>query len=65
MKKLLVLTVLLLATTIFAQDKAITKTGKITFEATVPAFEEVKAKNEGEEIGLKGRVKKRSALHYR
>ena len=47
MKKLLVLTVLLLATKTFAQDKAITKTGKITFEASVPAFEEVKAKNEG------------------
>ena len=30
-----------------AQDKMITKTGKITFEASVPAFEEVKGKNEG------------------
>jgi hypothetical protein len=30
----------------FAQTKMITKTGKITFEASVPAFEEVKAKNE-------------------
>ena len=29
-----------------AQTKMITKTGKITFEASVPAFEEVKAKNE-------------------
>jgi hypothetical protein len=47
MKKLLALAVLLLAFTTFAQDKAITKTGKITFEASVPAFEEVKAKNEG------------------
>ena len=47
MKKLLVLTVLLLATKTFAQDKAITKTGKITFEASVPAFEEVKGKNDG------------------
>ncbi len=30
----------------FAQTKMITKTGRITFEASVPAFEEVKAKNE-------------------
>jgi hypothetical protein len=28
-----------------AQEKMITKTGKITFEASVPAFEEVKATN--------------------
>lgn len=37
----------ILANTGFAQDKMLTKTGKITFEASVPAFEEVKAKNEG------------------
>lgn len=30
-----------------AQDKMVTKTGKITFEASVPAFEEVKGKNDG------------------
>lgn len=30
----------------FSQDKKITKTGKIVFEASVPSFEEVKAKNE-------------------
>ncbi len=30
-----------------AQDKLITKTGTITFEASVPSFEEVKAKNSG------------------
>lgn len=30
----------------FGQTKMITKTGKITFEASVPAVEEVKAKNE-------------------
>ncbi|GGD29353.1 YceI family protein [Flavobacterium orientale] len=29
-----------------AQDKLITKTGTIVFEASVPSFEEVKAKNE-------------------
>lgn len=33
-------------TTVFAQDKKITKTGQITFEASVPSFEEVKAVNE-------------------
>lgn len=31
----------------FAQEKMITKTGKVTFEASVPAFEEVKATNSG------------------
>ena len=36
-----------MATVTFAQDKLISKTGKITFEASVPAFEEVKGKNEG------------------
>ena len=30
----------------FAQTKMLTKTGKITFEASVPAFEEVKATNQ-------------------
>ena len=30
-----------------AQDKLITKSGTITFEASVPSFEEVKAKNSG------------------
>lgn len=33
-------------TTISAQDKLLTKTGKIVFEASIPSFEEVKAKNE-------------------
>lgn len=30
----------------FSQDKRITKTGQITFEASVPSFEEVKAVNQ-------------------
>ena len=38
----LMLGLLSLATT-FAQDKVLTKTGKVTFEASVPSFEEVKA----------------------
>lgn len=47
MKNLIVLFALLLAIISFAQDRVITKNGKVTFEASVPAFEEVKAKNEG------------------
>jgi YceI-like protein len=46
MKKILMITLMLVAVTVSAQDKMITKTGKITFEASVPAFEEVKAKND-------------------
>jgi len=47
MKNLLVTMTLFASFVLFAQDKMITKTGKITFEASVPAFEEVKAKNDG------------------
>nr|WP_294777821.1 YceI family protein [uncultured Flavobacterium sp.] len=46
MKKILFYCCLLVALPNFAQTKMVTKTGKITFEASVPAFEEVKAKNE-------------------
>lgn len=46
MKKILFFSLLLVTAQNFAQTKLITKTGKITFEASVPAFEEVKAKNE-------------------
>ena len=46
MKKIFLLSVLLFSLMSNAQTKMITKTGKITFEASVPAFEEVKAKNE-------------------
>lgn len=46
MKKILLCGLLLASTSLFAQTKLMTKTGKITFEASVPAFEEVKAKNE-------------------
>lgn len=41
----LYLTLLLIVTIGFSQNKKITKTGTITFEASVPAFEEVKATN--------------------
>lgn len=46
MKKILFYGLLLVTAQNFAQTKLITKTGKVTFEASVPAFEEVKAKNE-------------------
>lgn len=46
MKKILLLSFLMISAQNFAQTKLITKTGKISFEASVPSFEEVKAKNE-------------------
>lgn len=46
MKKTLLFSALLISFVGNAQTKLITKTGKVTFEASVPAFEEVKAKNE-------------------
>lgn len=36
---------LLASTTVFSQSKYITKTGQVNFEASVPSFEEVAAKN--------------------
>lgn len=36
----------------FAQTKMVTKTGKITFEASVPAFEEIKATNSATTVVL-------------
>ena len=47
MKRIFLILALFLLSVSYAQDKMITKTGKITFEASVPAFEEVKAKNDG------------------
>ena len=46
MKSILISFIVLVSLNSFAQNKMVTKTGKITFEASVPAFEEVKAKNE-------------------
>lgn len=46
MKRIVYFWVALFAvTTLQAQSKKVTKTGEITFEASVPAFEEVKAKS--------------------
>lgn len=39
------ISVLFLSCNLIAQEKIITKNGTITFEASVPSFEEVKAKN--------------------
>jgi len=47
MKKTILFGLLLVSAITLAQEKMITKNGKITFEASVPAFEEVKAKNDG------------------
>lgn len=46
MKKItLLFAALLFVNNTFSQEKKITKTGEINFEASVPSFEEVKAKN--------------------
>ena len=47
MKTKIIMALLFISSHSFAQDKLITKTGTITFEASVPSFEEVKAKNSG------------------
>jgi hypothetical protein len=46
MKNVQLVFLLLCFSATFAQEKLMTKNGKITFEASVPSFEEVKAKNE-------------------
>lgn len=43
--KQLVYIFLLVSTTVFSQTKYLTKTGTVSFEASVPSFEEVKANN--------------------
>ena len=45
MKTKIIMALLFISSLSHAQDKLITKTGTITFEASVPSFEEVKAKN--------------------
>jgi hypothetical protein len=46
MKKIVLLGLLFFFSISVAQEKLVTKTGKITFEASVPSFEEVKATTE-------------------
>ncbi|MFP4844715.1 YceI family protein [Winogradskyella sp. PE311] len=45
MKRITFLGLLLINISVFAQGKYLTKTGLLTFEASVPSFEEVAAKN--------------------
>lgn len=45
MKNLIIFILLLTTSFVISQEKYITKKGSITFEASVPSFEEVKAKN--------------------
>lgn len=55
MKNIFYTLVALFSIGIYAQDKVLTKTGQITFEASVPSFEEVKASlaNAGSAINIK------------
>lgn len=46
MKKIVLFSLFFISIVSIGQNKMITKTGKITFEASVPSFEEVKAKND-------------------
>lgn len=46
MKTYVIILFVLSSGIVIAQDKMITKTGQLVFEASVPSFEEVKAKNE-------------------
>ncbi len=45
MKKILLVTMLLLSLNVFSQEKMLTKSGTITFDASFPTFDEVKATN--------------------
>ena len=45
MKKIIIITLLYISNISFAQEKIISKSSIVTFEASVPAFEEVKAVN--------------------
>lgn len=47
MKKTIVLFLLAISQVAISQEKKATKTGEITFEASVPSFEEVKATSKG------------------
>ena len=45
MRKVIYLFVLLISLSVYSQNRYLTKTGTVEFEASVPSFEEVKAKN--------------------
>ena len=46
MKTKILMLLLIINNLSFGQDKLITKTGTINFEASVPSFEEIKAKDQ-------------------
>lgn len=46
MKKIITILIILVVNLTFSQGKFLTRTGTVVFEASVPSFEEVKAKNE-------------------
>lgn len=52
MKKNIFLVLLCVSVTAFSQQKMISKSGNITFEASVPSFEEVKATNQSVTVVL-------------
>lgn len=56
MKKLLLLIFLLAVNLNSAQEKLISKSGKVTLEASVPAFEEIKATNIGVTVVLNSKT---------
>ncbi|WAC03188.1 YceI family protein [Lacinutrix neustonica] len=45
MKNLVIIIIVFFSSFTFSQDKYLTKTGTVVFEASVPSFEEVKAEN--------------------
>ena len=56
MKKLILLIFLLAVNFISSQEKLISKSGKVTLEASVPAFEEIKATNTGVTVVLNSKT---------
>ena len=56
MKKIIVFSFLLISTILVAQEKLVSKSGKITLVASVPAFEEIKATNNGVTVVLNSKT---------
>lgn len=56
MKKIIILALIVVSALGFAQEKLISKSGKLTLEASVPAFEEIKATNTGVTVVLNSKT---------
>lgn len=56
MKKIIIASLLLVANLVSAQDKMIAKSGVVTFEASIPSFEEVKATNNSVTVVLNSKT---------